>query len=37
MSPALREAVEVLDRFDAVHTDGLKPFREVVTELTRTG
>lgn len=34
MSPALRETVEVLDRFDTVHSDGLEPFRETVTVLT---
>jgi hypothetical protein len=37
MSPALRETVEVLDRFDAVHSNGLEPFREVVSRLTRAG
>jgi len=37
MSPALRETVEALDRFDAVHSNGLEPFREVVTRLSHDG
>ncbi|CAA9324623.1 MAG: hypothetical protein AVDCRST_MAG68-2010 [uncultured Gemmatimonadetes bacterium] len=35
MSPSLRQTVEALDRFNAVHSAGLEPFRRVTEDLVK--